>query len=107
MADKSSGEEDELRRWFRLNGLEAPNPSGHFDAHRWRARTPVPLPARSQFIAAVVAFIVVLGAGAVWLHGGGNRWRRSAQWGNSGGWSMRNPSGESSGGTVSAIGQST
>jgi hypothetical protein len=71
MADKSSGEEDELRRWFRLNGLEAPNPSGHFDAHRWRARTPVPLPARSQFIAAVVAFLVVLGAGAVWLHGRG------------------------------------
>jgi hypothetical protein len=69
VVDTTRREEEELRQWFRRHGLEAPNPVGRLDRGRWGTQAPVAGPARDRFVAAAVAFFLVLGGGAVWLYG--------------------------------------
>ncbi len=69
MAGTTSGEENELRHWFRQHGLEPPSPGGRFDRQRWRTGKRAETRTGGWFVAVVAAFLVVLVSGAVWLHG--------------------------------------
>jgi len=69
VADNARWEEEDLRQWFQLHGLEPSSPVGRFDRHRWHTRAPSLSPKRGRFIVAAAALFAVLTGGAAWLHG--------------------------------------